>query len=1742
MPTASTAVAPSAVQTRTRRTATATASAPAPAPPPAAVRRPTTRTTTAAAPSTRTAATSTAKTRTTATTTTTASASNTTTRPRTPVKRTATAQTSTAAASTAAPKAAPKSTEETVSNPNTTRLTALKAECTTAHNEGSKFYTDRNFKDAIPFFLRAIQLAQDVESQYAILREDASEAQTAALDAALLQWQRFNMRRLDILAACYRMSGQGVLYFQTTREAFRAMPRSQIEELGNLLNNTGLSEAFALQEWSRLTAMARMWFDTACFDTQSTTAEWDGTPFDGDAFYRLNTDLENGFNLGTHRAEDDRALASCHAALLEHYMNTSLELNLHREHVPDICANLWKFCRTVYDDRLPIRRARAHMRFLEIRLLTSPPEREASLLHDLAKVLQDLEGIPGDDDGLRTFVPQYMASAYLLRISILHHHHGTIPTDGGLDLDETVERATLLLQQVLDACEHGRVPPATASKGRVSLRPTARGNVVEAPVTPPRQVKPTPALSGGNANANVRRVGAAAVEGPSKSTVTSTTTKSPLDDPARLCAQIEMCCEMLSASGHGLSVLRLLRMLRRLHQVEAIKSQLDRNGYYRCCAQLASIYLSLGQVSRAKEMLGEAQKVLRMQDSESAGAGSGSGSKAVAVVVVSPDTQVRCLMAEVELYVALGDVPTAKTSYESAIRIGQTIRGVKQQYVWQAGLEQFQKLERQALAAQACARLRLGMGGLDGAIQAENLCCRLWYKLSSLIGMLTGEDAKEGVSGGGGRRGPKSSSGSSGERSRSGAIPGVEDPFGPAPGSEEDEEEKAKAKAKAAIDSKEGAQHAPPAAEEIVPTKKPALQHDTRIFPSQAMVGVYWRCGGNLIDSLLRCSQLLLTRGSGRDAELMAIEAADTASALDVPMSLSRALLQRAEVRLLMGRMDEGNADLSRARELLKDCSGAPEAVETARICGDAQLRAKAASEAVRSFGQGQAVLEQMDAMYSCVETVMLSPAVKRSKVVVGSEGMVSIPPDRALLPNAQARLLIRQAQAMLLKNDRAASASLLERVLSLPITADVELQSKNVLGQVALQHAVRSLSKHQVLNSLVDSVVSSPMISQSSKTVPANGVKAVVKALVSAHGAFTEAIHSGCGVSDATLLREAVGSQALVVAVLHALEVGSKASAQRGDIASTMNFGSSVTVLREYMEAIGNKLSWGELSLEEPKWLGAVPALDGQQVGRGKGKGLALFAPKVDKVDTFWSGVYAQGVQASLAGDNVEIPPNWSVVNISFVKARNALLVSRQGGGHRPLSVHLPVDRMSRREGEEEHLSIEAAIEQMRALTAAINSGIHGVKDVEGREGKILWWEGRRSLDKELEELMTTMETTWLGAFKSVLAEPTRASDEDVATLRDKLAGVLKHACAPSTKAGVNIKLDRVVVECIARLRPDMATDEDLEDVIHFVMDAFQVGGAPVAVDEVDIDDCVVEVRSALEEFWSRQNKAASEGARRPDDDHHLFLVLDKDACAFPWESLALLRDRPVSRIPSVRFLQDRIKMAPLFCPEQREDAAENGRYYDLANPRTFWLLNPGGDLKRTEGRLAPWLAKKQRHDGWRGITGRMPIVDELPKALEENDVLTYFGHGGAEMYIRSTRIRKLKRCAVTMLWGCSSGFLRDQGELERAGTPYNYMLAGSPALVANLWDMTDLELDRLCETVFCKLGMMDEGDRAAKSLVPAGGPNGGGGGGGGGGRAMSLTRAVAESRRDCRLPYLSGGACITYGVPVYFGSAASS
>ena len=265
-------------------------------------------------------------------------------------------------------------------------------------------------------------------------------------------------------------------------------------------------------------------------------------------------------------------------------------------------------------------------------------------------------------------------------------------------------------------------------------------------------------------------------------------------------------------------------------------------------------------------------------------------------------------------------------------------------------------------------------------------------------------------------------------------------------------------------------------------------------------------------------------------------------------------------------------------------------------------------------------------------------------------------------------------------------------------------------------------------------------------------------------------------------------------------------------------------------------------------------------------------------------------------------------------------------------------------------------------------------------------------------------------------------------------------------------VHLNDALLECFASLSPK-CRDEEIADLVYFILDLYQFSGTPIAVAEVDVDEVVIDLRAALEEHSARcQSKV------RPADDAHTFLVLDKNIAGLPWESLPVLRGRSVSRIPSVDFLLDRIQLCQQMGHHPRQ---QNHVDRVIVDPKkTYYVLNPSGDLKNTEGRFAGWL-RDMSSVGWEGVVGRPPSELQLSNALTRKDLVmyvssrfendrelirlySYFGHGGAEQYIRSHKLRHLPRCAATMLWGCSSGALKHMGDFDRVGTPYNYMLAG--------------------------------------------------------------------------------------------------
>ncbi|KAI0194169.1 peptidase family C50-domain-containing protein [Astrocystis sublimbata] len=540
-------------------------------------------------------------------------------------------------------------------------------------------------------------------------------------------------------------------------------------------------------------------------------------------------------------------------------------------------------------------------------------------------------------------------------------------------------------------------------------------------------------------------------------------------------------------------------------------------------------------------------------------------------------------------------------------------------------------------------------------------------------------------------------------------------------------------------------------------------------------------------------------------------------------------------------------------------------------------------------------------------------------------------------------------------------------------------------------------------------------------------------------------------------------------------------------------------------------------------------------------------------------------------------IPNTWNVVSLSLNENKNELCITKLTAGSSPFALRLPLDRACSRDADNEVFDFPQGRSELLELIQQANRTCHDARDMSQKGAKSEWWAEREELDENLKQLLDNIELTWLGGFKGIFSQH-RKRPELLAKFQKTFLEILeKHL--PSRRqvrgrktkkpAVVKVNLDTRILELFVGLGDITVTEseayEPLTDLLYFVVDVLQFHGEPNAYDEIDFDAMVVDALNALHAYH-----VAAKETKRTQQTRHTILILDKSLHVFPWESLPCLQGLAVSRVPSLDYLRRAILEAKP--PPRHEEAAEesdassnaafsyhSGHYVSLNSGS--YILNPGADLTNTQATFGKALSTLPA--AWNSIETRAPTEHEFKSALTEKDLMLYFGHGSGAQYIRGRTVRQLDKCrAVALLMGCSSASLTHVGQFEPYGPIRDYMLAGSPAVVGTLWDVTDRDIDRFASTVFEDWGLFPRGTFAEKDDTnygkaaakrkgkataqqrKKGGTNyekGKGKMGEQGGSAESsnsLVQAVAKARTEaCRFKYLTAAAVCVYGIPVYIG-----
>ena len=497
----------------------------------------------------------------------------------------------------------------------------------------------------------------------------------------------------------------------------------------------------------------------------------------------------------------------------------------------------------------------------------------------------------------------------------------------------------------------------------------------------------------------------------------------------------------------------------------------------------------------------------------------------------------------------------------------------------------------------------------------------------------------------------------------------------------------------------------------------------------------------------------------------------------------------------------------------------------------------------------------------------------------------------------------------------------------------------------------------------------------------------------------------------------------------------------------------------------------------------------------------------------------------------STDMPETWNVLLMSLSQDHSELLLTKFCAGQTPFLLRVPLRRSSSEDAETEEFSFASAKREMLHIVKDANVTAHNAPGQSDKKARQAWWKARETLDKRLKNLLDDIESIWLGGFKGMLSNLQRHEDLLSRFGQSLIQSLDKHLPSrQKTKQARSAKLQlhaHVLELFVALGHPDLNELADgVADLLYFVVDILQFQGEHNAYDEIDFDMITMEVLDALRGYHEARENDPSESRR------HTILVLDKELLGFPWESLPCLRGRSVSRMPSVSAIKSRLDMM------SSKDNEASCLWVDAR--KGSFILNPSGDLMSTQATFTkPFLDSLP---DWRSIIGQAPSEADFESCLRDNDVFVYFGHGSGAQYIRGRNIKRLQKCAVTFLMGCSSGKMNECGAFEPYGVPWNYVHAGAPAVVGTLWDVTDKDIDRFAMMTFIEWGLLSEeslqedvskSKRKAKVVqrtsrrTPRQESRSGKG-------QIALDEAVANARDACVLKYLNGAAPVIYGIPV--------
>ncbi|XP_062568932.1 uncharacterized protein LOC134231045 [Saccostrea cucullata] len=425
------------------------------------------------------------------------------------------------------------------------------------------------------------------------------------------------------------------------------------------------------------------------------------------------------------------------------------------------------------------------------------------------------------------------------------------------------------------------------------------------------------------------------------------------------------------------------------------------------------------------------------------------------------------------------------------------------------------------------------------------------------------------------------------------------------------------------------------------------------------------------------------------------------------------------------------------------------------------------------------------------------------------------------------------------------------------------------------------------------------------------------------------------------------------------------------------------------------------------------------------------------------------------------ELPEDWTVCQVSMVtnpQVPDQMLLNSMRKDQDPVIVRLPAFK---------------TVHGRRILsefTDIMEQSHSSIKITDKTE----WWQNRWNLDDRLRNVLQNMDKYWLGHWRCLIHGTVSSAGSGIS-----IADVTQNLCEEIYKE-TKVRLPQNIMQRLVESE-DTLSDEDFKSAIN------ELTGNKMS--SSGVENCLSSFRKCTKDL----NLNGSQG--------HVFLILDKSVQHLPWESVPSLASSSISRMPSLYHLHSQLT----YLNSQKSSILHTG----IDKQSVFYVLNPDSNLASTQETFQDWFSKQK---SWEGIINRKPTETEYTQALQNKDLFLYCGHGTGGAYLGGSDLASLDCRAAAILMGCSSGRLKATGHLEASGFMLNYFMAGCPCMVANLWDVTDKDIDRFLACLLSSW-LSEEATMDPRSLLDV----------------------IPKARAACRLPHLIGAAPVVYGFPVF-------